>query len=169
MFKDTTGFLWLWSEGSLARFDGYQFKVFGHNPDDSTSLPLQSIIEARQLANGDIYIFFGNDSRVYNPQKLSFTSQFPYKRDGLIRSGVIFEGENNAVYSNSGNNFVKWSNGVTSYIPLPAGVEARTSYDAEYNIRLNTTGKVFILKVNANRFDPINIYDRSGKPDTTCV
>jgi ligand-binding sensor domain-containing protein len=38
IYKDTAGYLWLTSEEGVARFDGYNFKVFRHNPDDSTSL-----------------------------------------------------------------------------------------------------------------------------------
>jgi hypothetical protein len=28
IYKDTTGYIWLTSEGSLARFDGYIFKTY---------------------------------------------------------------------------------------------------------------------------------------------
>src|SRR5262245_17460949 len=38
IYKDTTGYIWLTSEQGVARFDGYNFKVFQHNPDDTTSL-----------------------------------------------------------------------------------------------------------------------------------
>ena len=37
IYKDTTGYLWLTSEEGIARFDGYNFKVFRHNPDDCTN------------------------------------------------------------------------------------------------------------------------------------
>jgi ligand-binding sensor domain-containing protein len=39
IYKDTTGYIWLTSEEGIARFDGYSFKEFRHNPDDSASLP----------------------------------------------------------------------------------------------------------------------------------
>jgi ligand-binding sensor domain-containing protein len=39
IYKDTTGYIWLTSEGGVSRFNGYSFKTFRHNPDINTSLP----------------------------------------------------------------------------------------------------------------------------------
>lgn len=36
--KDSTGFLWLFSENGLTRFDGYEFKIFQNNPNDPRSI-----------------------------------------------------------------------------------------------------------------------------------
>jgi hypothetical protein len=37
--QDRTGFLWIATWDGLSRFDGYEFKNYYHNPNDSTSLP----------------------------------------------------------------------------------------------------------------------------------
>jgi diguanylate cyclase (GGDEF)-like protein len=37
--QDSQGFLWFGTQGGLARYDGYSFKLFGHVPFDSGSLP----------------------------------------------------------------------------------------------------------------------------------
>ncbi|MFK7948806.1 MAG: ATP-binding protein [Saprospiraceae bacterium] len=37
--KDQDGFMWFYTKDGLNRYDGYEFKVFKHNPYDSTSLP----------------------------------------------------------------------------------------------------------------------------------
>lgn len=39
VIQDSLGFLWIISEGGLARFDGYTFKSFHHDPNDPYSLP----------------------------------------------------------------------------------------------------------------------------------
>ncbi|SHI54693.1 ligand-binding sensor domain-containing protein [Arenibacter nanhaiticus] len=36
--KDDRGFLWFGTQNGLNRFDGYRFKIFKNNPDDSTSI-----------------------------------------------------------------------------------------------------------------------------------
>lgn len=50
MARDPQGFVWVATQGGLHRFDGYQFELFQHDPDDPTSLPA-SFVTA--LAIGD--------------------------------------------------------------------------------------------------------------------
>jgi ligand-binding sensor domain-containing protein len=38
LYQDCRGFLWAGTQGGLNRYDGYRFKTFKHNPDDSTRL-----------------------------------------------------------------------------------------------------------------------------------
>ena len=38
LIQDSQGFIWFASDAHLIRFDGYEFKEFGINPYDSTSL-----------------------------------------------------------------------------------------------------------------------------------
>src|SRR6056297_118464 len=38
IIQDSIGFLWIGTDNGLNRFDGYTFKSFKHNPDDSTSI-----------------------------------------------------------------------------------------------------------------------------------
>jgi ligand-binding sensor domain-containing protein/signal transduction histidine kinase len=38
IMQDSQGFLWFGTPNGLARYDGYSFKVYKHDPDDSTSI-----------------------------------------------------------------------------------------------------------------------------------
>ncbi|MFT5838863.1 MAG: ligand-binding sensor domain-containing protein, partial [Flavobacteriales bacterium] len=38
ILQDRRGFLWIGSENGLNRYDGYEFKVYKHLPNDSNSL-----------------------------------------------------------------------------------------------------------------------------------
>lgn len=77
IYKDTTGYLWLTSEGGAARFDGYNFKTFRYNPDVSNSLPKDFSWNAALPKFGDIY--FGTDHGfcLFNPASQSFTYRLP--------------------------------------------------------------------------------------------
>lgn len=44
LVQDDSSFIWIGTRGGLARYDGNQFKVFQHNPHDSTTLASNLII-----------------------------------------------------------------------------------------------------------------------------
>nr|MBK9653705.1 hypothetical protein [Bacteroidota bacterium] len=78
IYKDTTGFIWITSEGGVSRFDGYNFKTFRHNPDDSTSLPKGYFLWNGILPEyGDIYFGTEHGYCLFNPASQSFTSRLP--------------------------------------------------------------------------------------------
>ncbi len=168
MFEDTTGFLWLWGEGSVARFDGYNFKVFQHNPDDTTSLPGSTQRDAKLMANGDLYFNFDGGSRLYDPRKLSFNSQFAYKDAGkLLNRSFMLKSDKSALCFFSADNLMLVNNSVCEYFPLPKSSFIRAESDSSNLILVNDSGKVFTFNANTKKLDQLTLYDRSGKVDTT--
>src|ERR1700730_15899010 len=58
--KDKKGFVWIGSDNGLYRFDGQNFKVFHHDPNDSFSLPSDNVLTLFIERNGDFWINDGN-------------------------------------------------------------------------------------------------------------
>lgn len=56
MAIDHQGFLWIGTVNGLNRYDGYSFKVFKHNPNDSTSIPNNRISCLLVTSKGIVYI-----------------------------------------------------------------------------------------------------------------
>lgn len=54
--QDSKGFLWVGTIEGLNRYDGYNFKIFKHNPDDSTSLGANSIYYIYEDKSGTLWI-----------------------------------------------------------------------------------------------------------------
>ena len=54
--QDTQGFIWIGTGSGLNRFDGYNFKIYQHDPTDSTSISSGAITCMYQDANGFIWI-----------------------------------------------------------------------------------------------------------------
>ncbi|MDQ3017614.1 MAG: hypothetical protein M3R25_12970 [Bacteroidota bacterium] len=159
MFKDNTGFLWLWGEGSVARFDGYNFKVFQHDPDDSTSLPGTTIWDFRLLANGDMYFQFNGGSRLYDPRKLSFNSQFAYKDAGrLLGRSFMLTGDTSALCFFSENNLILVSHSACEYFPLPKSKDISAASDSLNVVLVNDFGKVFTFNASTKRLDPLTSF-----------
>ena len=56
IMKDSRGFLWLATSNGLARYDGYSYKLFQHNPVDSNSISGNYIFCIAEDGNGDLWI-----------------------------------------------------------------------------------------------------------------
>ena len=74
ILQDDNGFMWFGTQDGLNRYDGYNFKVFRSNPQDSNSLKDNFIFSIYQSNDGPLYIETqqGNFHR-YNPLAESFT------------------------------------------------------------------------------------------------
>ena len=76
IYKDTTGYLWFTSEGSIARFDGYSYKTYRHNPDLPTSLPVTIVWAGVFPKFGDIYFGTKQNNFSFNAATESFSIPF---------------------------------------------------------------------------------------------
>ena len=56
VFQDSTGFMWFGTEVGLARYDGYNLKVFKHNADNSNSLSHNYITKIVEDSQGNLWI-----------------------------------------------------------------------------------------------------------------
>jgi diguanylate cyclase (GGDEF)-like protein len=62
--QDSAGFLWVGTQGGLARFDGYHFRSFLPDPGDATALPDGYLRTILPDANGGLWIGSSSDGLV---------------------------------------------------------------------------------------------------------
>jgi signal transduction histidine kinase/ligand-binding sensor domain-containing protein/CheY-like chemotaxis protein len=73
MAQDARGFLWLGTQDGLNRFDGYDFRIFKHDPDDPFSL-LDNLITALVIDySGTLWVGTSSGLARYNPLLEDFT------------------------------------------------------------------------------------------------
>ena len=74
ILQDDNGFMWFGTQDGLNRYDGYNFKIFRNNPQDTNSLKDNFIFSIYQSKDGPLYIETqqGNFHR-YHPLSESFT------------------------------------------------------------------------------------------------
>lgn len=73
IFQDNTGFIWMGTDDGLARFDGYQFQVFRHQPGNGTTIH-NNVIRAI-IADPLGHIWIGTEGggiSIFNPKNESF-------------------------------------------------------------------------------------------------
>ncbi|HEY4149182.1 MAG TPA: two-component regulator propeller domain-containing protein [Chitinophagaceae bacterium] len=77
IFKDSKGFLWFGTMAGLNRYDGYKFRVFRHDPHDSTSLNDDFINRVLEGPEGKIWVDTRNGFTIYDPLTETFNNNLP--------------------------------------------------------------------------------------------
>jgi len=75
VFKDSRGFMWFGAENGLYRWDGYDYKIFHYDPNDSTSISGNMVSSILFEDNeGNIWISTkASGLNIYNPNTETFT------------------------------------------------------------------------------------------------
>lgn len=71
-YQDREGFIWIATDNGLNRFDGYDFKIFYHNTEDSTSLSNNVVRTILEDSNGNMWIGTLDGLNLYNRKTETF-------------------------------------------------------------------------------------------------
>ena len=91
ILQDSRGFMWFATDG-LVRYDGYNFKVFKHNPDDEKSLSYNSVLSIYEDRSGVLWIGTEDGGlNKYNRETDNFTRYMhdPNDSKSLSNNGVF--------------------------------------------------------------------------------
>ena len=72
IFNDDKGFIWIGTRNGLNKFNGYDFKIFQHKIDDSTTINGNTIYDITQDKNRQLYIATNKGLSLFN----AYTNQF---------------------------------------------------------------------------------------------
>jgi len=98
VIQDKTGFIWFGTEDGLNRYDGYNFKIFRHDPSDSNSISGNSIWSLIEDHSGNIWIGTkGGILNKFNPTTEKFTGW-------EIKSNLTKENSVKSIYEDSKGN-----------------------------------------------------------------
>jgi signal transduction histidine kinase/ligand-binding sensor domain-containing protein/DNA-binding response OmpR family regulator len=76
ILKDRYGLMWFGTEDGLNKFDGTNFTVYRHRPNDSTSLRANGILALHEDKDGNLWVGSGGSLSLFNRKKDSFIN-FP--------------------------------------------------------------------------------------------
>ena len=82
IYKDSEGFMWFGTLSGLNRYDGYDFKIFKHNPQDTSSLVDDYISNIFEGPKNKLWIVTRNGVNIYDPLNDKVLRNInPYLRD----------------------------------------------------------------------------------------
>ncbi len=90
--QDSVGFIWIGTQDGLNRFDGFELKVFNHDPYDSTSLSDKIVNCIEVDSRGYLWIGTNNGLNRLSPFGTEFKKYFHHPADtASIGSNVILD------------------------------------------------------------------------------
>jgi len=136
IYQDKKGFLWVGTQDGLNRYDGYQFKHYKHNPEDSTSISDQFITAINEDGQGVLWIGTRHGLNRFSSSTEKFTRFFPdtslkqafqYAFSSLIRLA------NGNLIISSQNDILCWDIQSQTLYPIMRPKELPTNYTIHRN------------------------------------
>ncbi len=143
MLQDKEGFIWIATKGGLNRYDGYSFKVFTNDPQDTTSISSNAVSNLLEDSKGRLWVgTYDGGVNVYNKK----TGRF-------LRIGLLGSRIESPIYELPGGGILAYAHGGS------AGI-----------ISLPDTGEpvIRLLHIPGNRTIDIMVKDERGFIWTSC-
>ncbi len=172
IYKDTTGYIWLTAEGSIARFDGYTYKAYRYNPDKPNGLPSSFFWDARFPKFGDIY--FGSRDWTYfsfSPATESFSA--PLGDSAKIFSTDEAKGVKDCYWLRTKDAICRISKaGIERFVlpyPFPVNAFVRLSPGNNCMLFNEKTKNILFFDYKTKQFSIPKIPDRGGMEDSSSI
>jgi signal transduction histidine kinase/ligand-binding sensor domain-containing protein len=136
IYQDRKGFLWIGTQDGLNRYDGYQFKHFKHNPEDSTSISDQFITAICEDGNGELWVGTRHGLNRFNSNTEKFTHYYPdprFKTAFQYAFSSIIRIDNGNLIISSQNDILCWNIQSQSLYPILKPKELPTNYTIHRN------------------------------------
>ncbi|MBK8228027.1 MAG: response regulator [Flavobacteriales bacterium] len=135
ILQDRAGFMWFATKDGLNRYDGYSFKVFRHDPQDSSSVRDNHILKIFEDSKGLLWIGTNSGLDVFDPATEVF-HHLP-RMEGTSQDGgdlvcdvrSIAEDPSGNIWFNTAFNLYRVRPGTTAAAPLGPGTHAQRIAD----------------------------------------
>lgn len=147
--QDHQGFIWIASQDGLYRYDGYQLKIFKHDPQDAKTLPSNYIFNLFVDSDGDLWIAAGQMgiSR-YNPLTETFTR---YLHDKHQQNSISHNMVTDMAEGSTGKIWIATYGGGVNILDKASGKITRLLHDPQVGGTLVDNKVTYLSKDNQGR------------------
>ncbi|MBX2844214.1 MAG: SpoIIE family protein phosphatase [Flammeovirgaceae bacterium] len=151
ILQDKKGFIWVGTRGGLNRYDGSNFKVYFHDPSDSTSISNNIIYSIYEDENGLIWIGTQNGLTVFDHKFQNFRT---FQKDPNSSNSLSDNAITAIQQDTLGNYWVGTQEGGINKISFPNGLEGKAEFTLYQNIIGNpqSISSNRITAITADRF-----------------
>ncbi|MBS1918596.1 MAG: helix-turn-helix domain-containing protein [Bacteroidetes bacterium] len=152
IFKDSKGFLWFGTMTGLNRYDGYEFKVFRNDLNDSLSLSDNYISQIFEGPENKLWIFTKTGLNIYDPATEKFyRNPKPFLKalniPDLNISSIIKDGNGNYWFAHRTNGLYKYTtstHAVTHFYKKQNNADALYS-DSVSSLATGPNGSLWVI------------------------
>ena len=118
IIQDRKGFIWIGTRGGLNRYDGTSFRVFLHNPSDSTSISNNIVYTLHEDKEGRIWVGTQEGLSVFDHATQAFTV---FRNNGAAKSDLRHNTVKSIAEDSEGNYWIATNGGGLNKIALKDG------------------------------------------------
>ena len=167
--QDTEGYLWLGTQFSVDRFDGYQFKSITPGTDPSASISDGFVTDMLLSQDGRIWVAAKRGLDRIDPKSWR-VEQYRAEQLGIeidrlpVNSGSLSESPDGMIYAVSSHGPIRWNKqtqrleAVPFTSPLESERFAITRIDRSGNVWLAGDKGVWLLNSASDRFEPFRLW-----------
>jgi ligand-binding sensor domain-containing protein/signal transduction histidine kinase len=159
--QDSKGFLWIGTANGLNKYDGNEFTVYKHDPEDPNSLSSDMIYSIAEDKKGNLWVGTENNLNMFDPAGKKF-SRCPGSDDNPAKGKMVYsiaiDGKEKIWTGTQGEGLINYDPATKkshSYKNSPAGIP-NSSLDYIRCIKIDEKGIIWLATQGGlSSFDPI--------------
>jgi ligand-binding sensor domain-containing protein/signal transduction histidine kinase len=165
IIKDHYGFMWFGTQDGLNRYDGYNFKVYRHIPNDTNSLRRSHIMSLYEDRQGNLWVGTNNGALSMFERK---HEHFIHYKEATGDKPGLSQKTITAIYEDKQNNFWVGTYWKLNLLDRKTGRIEQFAYDKNDSTSISSDGITCIFEDSHNNLwigtnNGLNLMDRKTK------